>query len=143
MWLEKKRVPIENGMQWIYIYIPRLQAIIKNLREIRIKIGTAVPDEELLESLHKLNNYVTSTSIGLPLRAYRQSQVVGVPRRLQAELEKTAHDAIHQHNRGDKVAYEGSCRELNTLIEEATEEWQKWRAQPEIDDVEPILKFGR
>jgi actin-like ATPase involved in cell morphogenesis len=115
------------------------QQAIERLRALRVQLQTGASAEELDAGLRLLKEGLCSGDLELPVRAWVEAGLLGVPDRLSTRLREQAtlvRDHLVAHDRaGVETALDG----LRGLMAEADQAWRAWHETGFILDARPDL----
>lgn len=115
------------------------EATIARLRALRVQLQTGASADELDNGLRLLKEQACSGPLELPIRAWLNASLLGVPDRLTAQLKELATRARDHLKQGNRVAFAADQDALRRALSEADAAWKAWHETGFILDARPDL----
>jgi hypothetical protein len=103
---------------------------------------TGASGEEMTAQLHALERPLEESRSGHILKAYRESQTVGVAAGLTNQIERLCVQACSELRQTPAGAAAASTHALKAKSKEAREQWLAWHASAGLSVVTPDLVRG-
>ena len=112
---------------------------VRSLRAIRLMFQTGAPAQAADLRLLTLKENLFEEPVGVLVKAWYWSVLLGIPERLAERLRDAARRGQDQHKRGDEAAYAATVAEVQALLAEAHAVWTNWRETGALVDAVPDL----
>jgi molecular chaperone HscA len=115
------------------------EAVIGRLRALRVQLQTGASADELDTGLRLLKEQACSGPLELPIRAWLNAGLLGVPDRMSERLRALATQARDHLKEGDRPAFAADQDALRRALSEADAAWKLWHETGFILDARPDL----